>query len=237
MNAEHVATQLKRVERMLDDQHDVADFLIELIDMCRYLLNVDAVGIMLLSRGSQLQLFAASSHHSAELELHQSQIDEGPCVDAITSAASVSVAGSKDLISTWPTFGPAMVDKGFTAVHSFPLTWGETVLGGMALFRKEPATFEQDENDAAQALADLVSRLVMDGDSVADSTDDRIEAALGTRAAVELAKGTIAEEGNMTMGDAFDRLRALATKRGLGITEVAEDLVAKAAEGPVDITL
>lgn len=236
MDAEQLAHELALAEKMLDEHHDVADVVTELIDMCRRVVHADAVGITILSRGSRLQLFAASSYRSAEVELRQSQAGEGPCVDAASTNASVTAASEHALTSAWPLIGPAIVEAGFAAVHSSPLRWRETALGALALFREDCTPFDDDERDAAQAFADLVARLIMHGDSVSVRADSCIEAALGSEAVIELAKGVVAQECWMDMGDARDRLRVLAADRGTRLAEVAEDLVVRAARGPVDLT-
>src|SRR4051812_38864409 len=121
MDEIHVESAVAASVAALDEHHDVADFLVEVIATCQRVLSVDATGIMVLSRGGRLELLAASSHRSAELELHQSQIDEGPCVDAATADVTVIVAGDESLRDRWPRFGPAMVHAGFRSVHSAPL--------------------------------------------------------------------------------------------------------------------
>lgn len=233
MDAEQLASKLALAERMVDEHRDVADVVAALIDTCRRVLDADAVGISLLSRGSQLRLYAVCSHRSTELHAHQSEADEGPCIDTVRANSPVSVAGEEALRSTWPTVGPAMVKAGFAAVHSSPLRWRETALGAMSLFRQAVVPFSEEERDAAQAIADLASRLITDEGAVAH----RVDASWEGWAAIELAKGVVAQEGRMDMSAAFDRLRALATARNLNITELAEDLVARAARGPVDITV
>lgn len=219
----------------LQHHHDVTGFLVDLIAVCQRALAVDATGIMLLSRGGRLQLLAASTHQSTELELYQSQIDEGPCVDAAEGDVTVILADESMVRDRWPHFGPAMIDAGFLSVHSAPLRWQGSTMGAMALFRHEAIAFDSREDRAARAFADVVAQAVMDnGQPEAAAVHERIEAALAGRGLVEQAKGVVARLRGIDMGDAYDVLIAHARSSERTLTEVAEEFLAKAQRGELD---
>lgn len=231
-----VAHALARLSRALDREPDIADITADLVETCQKLLKADATGIMLRARGGRLQLLTASTHRSAELELHQSQIDEGPCVDAATHGHSVVVTGEESLRATWPVFGPAMLETGFWAVHSAPLRWNGSPIGAMALFRRDGVPFDDEEDSAAQSFADLAAHIIMGAEQGPSALHERVVAALASRVVVEQAKGVIAQETECEMGDAYTRLRSLASERSRTLTAMANDLVSQAAGGAVDLS-
>lgn len=77
-----------------------------------------------------------------------------------------------------------------------------------------PADNERPEADEAQRLAVTVSQL---------------EHALASRVRVEQAIGVLAERHRLHPREAFDLLRGAARSRGRRITEIAQDVVASAA--------
>jgi GAF domain-containing protein len=226
MSEQKAADVLSRISTAIGPDHDLADLLAQVAASCREVLGVDATGIMVLSRGGRLQLLSASSHDAVELELHQSQIDEGPCVDAARDDASIAVVGQDGLRETWPRFGPAMISSGFLAVHSAPLRWKSSTLGAMALFRRGAEPFGPEEDETAQAFADLAARAIVSDDSDVDAATER---ALQSRIAVERAKGVIMESDDVSAGEAYDRLLQRATRTGTTLTVAATQVLDGAA--------
>ncbi|MRJ77416.1 ANTAR domain-containing protein [Aeromicrobium sp. SMF47] len=219
----------------LRERQDVAGFLADLIEVCQRALAVEATGIMVLSRGGRLQLLAASSHQSAELELYQSQVDEGPCVDAAEGDVSIIVADEATLRERWPHFGPAMLAAGFQSVHSTPLRWEGSILGAMALFRHDAVALDSREHDAARSFADVVAHAVMDGEQTETvSAQERVDAALAERVLIERAKGVLARLHDVEMGDAYDLLIAAARASGATLTAAAAELVERAQRGELN---
>lgn len=226
MDDDRVRRVLAHAEQRTDDPDDLAGSLAYLLSSCQDVLDVQALGVMVRGRNGRLQLLAASTHRSAELELHQGQIDEGPCVDAADSGGSVAVVGEGPASERWPTFGPTMVAAGFRAVHSAPLRDGDSTIGAMALFRSDEIAFDAAEDEAAQAYADLVSRIVLGGSGVApEDLPDRIDAALASRVQIERAKGVVAQRQGVDMAGAYELMREVAERRGESLTATANELI------------
>src|SRR4051794_39946678 len=96
MEASRAADALAKASAALVGETDIAGFLASLLSSTNDVLQIDACGI-LVEDGDRLELLAASSHAAVELELHQAQLDEGPCVDAHASGDPVNVHGT-DLV-------------------------------------------------------------------------------------------------------------------------------------------
>ncbi len=103
MEAFRAADALAKASSALVGETDIAGFLANLLTSSTDVLRLDAAGILVQDDG-HLDVLAASSHTAIELELHQAQLEEGPCVDAHSSGEPVN-ASSADLSTRWPRFG------------------------------------------------------------------------------------------------------------------------------------
>ncbi|MCW2838822.1 MAG: hypothetical protein JWR55_305 [Aeromicrobium sp.] len=226
MDGSRATEVLEGISAASGPDHDLADLLAKVTAACRDVLEVDATGIMVNSRSGRLQLLAASSHDAAELELHQSQIDEGPCVGAARDDASIAVWGEDGLRGKWPEFGPAMIDAGFLSVHSAPLRWDASTLGAMALFRHDPTPFDEGEDELANAFAELVARLVVGVDAGDDIDIEQLtERALNSRIVVEQAKGVLMQAEGVSSGEAYRVLMRRAADAGSTLTVAAREVL------------
>ncbi len=223
------ATQaLAKASAALVDEHDVAGVLASLLSSVQAVLGADACGI-LVDDGRGLEVLAASSHDAAELELHQAQFDEGPCVDAHDSAAPVEVSGAVELARRWKRIGPIIVESGFELAHASPLRWHGSALGAMGVFRTGTGHFSVEETVVAQAFADIATLLIVQTARVdiAESMQ-RVQEALATRVEIEQAKGVIAEQDNVAMNRAYAMLLERAALSGDSLTDTARAVVERA---------
>lgn len=214
--------------RALVEDGDLHDVLLHVLDDCRRVLDAGAVGVMVQLGDGTLELLAATSHRTRELELYQIQADAGPCPEAIRTGSPVQVVGAAALRERWPAVGGAVVEAGFGSVEAFPVRWHGSVLGGLNVFRGP----EQPVTDAAalgQAFADVVSLLlVRRPDESCDDVALRVRQAIAGRAVIEQAKGVLAHQLGLDPGDAFDDLIRIAAEREVTVTAVAQQLLGEA---------
>ena len=97
------------------------------------------------------------------------------------------------------------------------------------LFRRSDVAFSSDEDAVARAFADIATLLVLDvGDIDASRLADRLGDALDSRIVVEQAKGVLAEQHQIDMAEAYERLVRDAIGHGRPLTSWAADVVAEA---------
>lgn len=199
-----------KVSAALVHEHDSAGMLVVLLDTCLEVLDADVGGILVEHRGG-LEVLAATSHRADELEVHQSQVDDGPCVEAYQTQAGISLTGDDAVVDRWPRFGPRLVAADLASVHASPLRWQGSTRGALGLFRRDPRVFTPDEEAVAQSFTDL-AMLLITRSGVEDEValGERIESALRVRVLVEQAKGVLAEQEELDMETAYDRLLRLA---------------------------
>ena len=227
MEASRAADALAKASAALVGETDIAGFLATLLDSSADVLAIDAGGI-LIEDDDSLDLLAASSHAAVVLELHQAQLEEGPCVDAHRSGQAVDAHGP-DLATRWPRFGRTMLDSGFSSVHASPLRWHGVPLGAMGLFRRSDEPFTSEEDAVAQAFADLATLLIVQTDKVdLDTVRRRVQELLTERIVIEQAKGVLAEHHDVDMAEAYQLLLRRAAQDGGKLTAAAKAVVDEA---------
>lgn len=229
MDASTAAHALARASATLTSYKDVPGALASLLRSCKDTLEVDAVGILIQTDG-HLELLAASSHAASELEIHQSQLDEGPCIQAHADAVSVQGSGRGELLTRWPTFGPRMLDAGFESAHASPLIWHDITIGAMGLFRRASDPFSAEDDIFAKAFADIATLLILSTEKLdAEALTAQLDRVLTSRVVIEQAKGVLAEQHDLSMADAYDLLVQSALDKHLALSQWASQLVLEAA--------
>lgn len=194
---------------------------------CVSLLGADAAGILVRPADHALELLAATSHHALELELYQSQLRSGPCVESIDSGRTVSASGDSDILQLWPTFGRAMSAAGFSSVHASPMQWHDTVVGGLNLFWRTDTALGPDDVRLAQAFADICTLALMQDHGADDpaAMAEKLRAALAGRVVIERAKGILAHTDDLEMDEAFARLVQLSEESSQPLAQVAATIL------------
>ena len=216
----------------LVDDYDVVDFAEVLAERCTELLDVTAAGIMLSDTKGQLRHLACSNEEMRLVELFELQIAEGPCFDAFRRHEPV-VSGSADEVATrWPRFAQNARDHGFVAVTGIPMRLRNDTIGALNLFSTRAGALGADDVRVAQALADVATigilqeRAIQAGVEVAG----QLESALQSRIAIEQAKGIVAERCDISVDDAFSRIRTFARSGNHRLSDVARGII----DGSVD---
>ncbi|MDN5917720.1 MAG: GAF and ANTAR domain-containing protein [Pseudonocardia sp.] len=212
---------------------DVIDLLYRLAESCVELLGVAAAGLLLSDQRGNLTPIAATEG-ARVVELIQLQNDEGPCLECFGSGAAVTCT---DLTGPegqrWPRFTAQALHEGFRSVHALPLRLRQQTIGALNLFGDTVGALPANDLRLGQGLADVATiailqeRAVRRGEVVAE----QLQGALNSRIIIEQAKGLLTGRSELTMDQAFERLRSHARSHHLRLSELARDVVT----GAVDI--
>lgn len=211
---------------MVRPDFDVTGALASLVVGATAALPVRAAAVLVDVDG-RLEVLTATSHRALDLELHQAQTHEGPCLETMSSGVEVHEVGADAIVGRWPRVGPQIVGSGYLSVQAIPMAWQGTTFGGLNLFREEATGFEHQLADC-RALADAVTLLLVSAHLKPDQLGVGLRAALEERATVELAKGALAHAWQLDIPEAFDALAALAEQEHVSLGVAARLVMERA---------
>ena len=207
---------------------DIIEFLAMLAEYGVDLLGVSACGILLADAEGQLNLVAASTEQARVLELSQLQNAEGPCLDAFRTMSTVTCADLTAVGDQWPTFAPAALSAGFTAVHAMPMRLRQQAVGAFNLFSAVPGSLGDETMELGQALADVATIGILHERAIRrqEVVAEQLQVALNSRILIEQAKGVLAERHQLSIDDALTALRRFARVNNRKLAEVARAVAA-----------
>jgi GAF domain-containing protein len=225
------------VDSLLDD-FDVVELLTQLTEQCARLLDVASAGLLLASPGGRLQLMAATSERTRDVEVFQLQSEQGPCLDCYASGREVSVADLRTEGDRWPQFVEVALDAGFASVHAVPMRAAGMVLGSLGLFGTKAGELNASDLTVGQTLAHVATVAVLqEGAPTQHAVLPRLRAALASRVVVEQAKGFLRGRLDVSVDEAFVLLRRYALAHGEHLTQAARRLVSDPSSRPEILAL
>lgn len=224
---------LQRFARTLVHQYDLDEVLSDLANELKEVLDVAGAGVMLADDKRDLRFVSSSDDTLKHLEDLQIELDEGPCLQAYRRVERVMATDLRD-DERFPTFGPRAVEAGMLAVFSYPLQYEEQVFGALNLYRKEPGSLDEHQEELGAAFSDVSTLYLMHGsdDERREQLNIQLQGALDSRVIIEQAKGFIAAMCDTSAAEGFELLRGYARGNGLRLREVARQVVSR--ELPVD---
>ncbi|HEY0520817.1 MAG TPA: GGDEF domain-containing protein [Ilumatobacteraceae bacterium] len=164
VNEEKLSAVLSEFARTLITDFPIQGILDHLVERIVEVLPITSAGVTLITAGMAPRYIAASDESAMRFERLQTDIRQGPCIDAYETGAAVAIS---DLAADvrYPDFTPAAVAAGLAAVFTFPLREGDGRLGALDLYRDTPGELDQHDMDAAQTLADVASAYLINAQS------------------------------------------------------------------------
>lgn len=225
-------TGLAHLSGLLVRDHDpMTVVLAGLAEACA-IVSADAAGVVVTSPSGELEVLGSTSHRAADLEAYQAGSERGPCVDSVQQGEPVAVSSPAQAEDRWPGFGVRMRDAGYERAHAVPMTWHGEGIGGLNLFWRRPGSLDVVDQEVLQMYADILTVAVVHVRPVpvADALE-QLRDALASRAVLEQAKGVLAHQHDLDMGEAYDALVDLAGRRGLTLGDAARTVVDGARRG------
>ncbi|WP_329048697.1 GAF domain-containing protein [Amycolatopsis sp. NBC_01488] len=201
------------------------------------LLGATATGVMLTGAGGALEVVAASDEPARFVELLQTSIDQGPCVDCIAAVELITAADLAAERDRWPDFVPAALEAGYRSVVAVPLRLDGAAVGGFNLLYDTATTLPRWQLDLAQVVSDLaVLALVQErGDRRADRLLEATVTALNDRVQLDHAVGLVAGTLAITPAEARAPVIGHATRHHLVLREVTR-AITDGTLAPADLT-
>ncbi len=223
--------ELSHFASTLTQDFDVVESLQQISVSATSALRLDGAGVTLSMPGGGSQHITATDAVTLHVERRQDELQEGACVDAISTSRTVTV-DDMSVEDRWPAFTPVVLDAGFTAVAGVPVRFHQQVLGALNLYGRQSRAWTSEEMAAGQLIADLAtgylvnSYLRRDAQTVAA----QLQHALDSRVVIEQAKGILAGRHAISAENAFEVLRGYARSSRTKLDHVAQATVAGAID-------
>jgi diguanylate cyclase (GGDEF)-like protein len=177
---EDLSDVLSEFARTMVTDFPIQGILDHLVERIVEILPVTAAGVTLIAPGSDPHYIAASNDAALRFEQLQTELGEGPCVDAYHTGIAIA-APDLSRETRFRKFSPRAVDAGLAAVFTFPLHRGTLRLGALDLYRDTPGPLSPESMRAAETLADVAAAYIVNAqarEDLQDSSDRSREAAL-----------------------------------------------------------
>ncbi|MFC9896089.1 ANTAR domain-containing protein [Nocardia sp. NPDC127579] len=192
---------------------------------CVQVLPVRGAAILIGERHLGLWPWSVTGDNAARIEGLQAVAGAGPAVYAHATGIPVPLPDVTTPCPRWPEFAAAVTRESITgAMVSIPLRLGMARLGTLDLFDPDPGMPAPSTIAAARRIAALVTAELVSAQSA------RAPGWLTPPPAsvsIHQAAGMVIAHLNVGAADAYARLRALAARQGLTLSEVAERIIAR----------
>jgi diguanylate cyclase (GGDEF)-like protein len=142
--------------RTLATDFPIQKILDHLVERIVSILPISSAGVTLIPDGVSPQYIAASNDDALGFEQLQSELRQGPCLQAYNSGQAVAVSDLRT-DGRFPEFAEAALSAGLAAVFTFPRREVGGRLGALDLYRKSPGALDAEDLEAAQTLADVTA--------------------------------------------------------------------------------
>ncbi len=195
------------------------------------LLALRGAGISLMVDGELCGTAGVSDPGIAAVQELQLTLGEGPCVDAWATGAPVLESNlAAPTMVRWPAFSPGALEAGVRAVFAFPMHLGAARIGILVLYRDRIGELRADELAYGLVLADVATQTVLGLQAGADV--DALHSLLANEPAhwaeIHQATGITAAALEVSLDEAFVRLRAHSYADGRPLRSIARDIVSGA---------
>jgi GAF domain-containing protein len=230
VSAERLAAIFVEAADTLVDDFDLFDFLHMLTERATSLVGAAATGLVMADPRGRLEFMAASDENAKLLELFQLQNEEGPCLEAFTSAQPVINVDLAAAAGRWPRFAPRATSAGYQSVHAFPMRVRQQVIGALNVFGGTiGGTFTDTDVPIMQALTDIAAIGLLQERMIRQSEilTEQLQGALNSRIAIEQAKGAVAQACGVAVDEAFTAIRRHARNHNHKLTDVAHAITSE----------
>lgn len=227
-NPDTLLDSLERFAAALTSGYGIGDVLHNLTFEMAQVLDLTGAGVTLVHDGQQ-RFVTAAVEAIADLERVQENWQEGPCIDAVASAAPVTVPdiAAPDAAERWLDYTVAAKSAGIQAVAGIPMLAEEKAIGAINLYDSHTRNWSAEDLRVAAIFASIATGYLTHASAAQQQqrTAEQLQQALNTRLIIEQAKGVLAAKQQTTVDDAFAALRSYAREHNARIHEVSRAVV------------
>jgi GAF domain-containing protein len=191
----------------------------------RIAVDADDSGILLVGARGKAQTSACTSAKVEQAHALQTELNEGPCLDAIRTDTSTWVTDDAQSDRRWPSWGPRVTALGYRSVISVRLETQGRSYGSLNAYSADADAFSKADLEVMQVLGAHASV------AIATSREmDNLRAALDSRTLIGQAQGVLMAVYDLDATGAFHYLRRLSQDGNIRIVKVSEHVIAQRHE-------
>ncbi|WP_274284981.1 GAF and ANTAR domain-containing protein [Actinomycetospora lutea] len=220
---DELVVALRRASRVLVEQRSIRDLeeTLGLIVSAAVdtIPGVDAGSISITEHG-RIETRHPTSDAIGKLDDQQSELREGPCIEAIEDPPETGVVVACDFAGAdaerWPRFGPLAVEAGFRALMSTQLTATSSMRAALNLYSHREDAFDEHARTLAGLFGSQAALLLYGSDHMT-----HMQRAVDSRDLIGQAKGILMERNKIDDEAAFQMLVRTSQDTNLKLTHVA----------------
>jgi GAF domain-containing protein len=223
---DRLAHDLSELARELHHLEDPNDVLREAVQAAIDLVPGAQAGSVtdIVSRG-RVEHKAASGTLPARIDAVMSELDEGPCMDALAERRIIRVDDMRNE-TRWPRFVPRAAELGALSMMAFPLFVQNDDLCALNLYADQPHAFSDESEHVGRLLAAHAAIAYAGA-----QREENLLAAIETRDLIGQAVGLLMERYSISANRAFGTLVRFSRQSNRKLRDVAAELIRDAEAG------
>src|SRR4051794_18994984 len=156
----------------------------------------------------------------------------GPCIDAGVTGTLLRVDDMR-VETRWPDYAPRVVERGVLSSLSVPLPLQTEVVGALNCYSRSTASFDDASTGSAVEVAGYIAVAVINAMGYIQAAElaHHMQAAMGSRAVIEHAKGIVMAQHRCDAEAAFGIGRRASQGRNVKIRGLAAELGERVGKG------
>ncbi len=214
-----IANQLSELARTLQAQSDTESILEDIVSTAiRLIPHAAEASISLVKARRTVESRAASSDLPRDVDAVQTEVRQGPCLDAAYREQIVRVPDLR-AEPRWPKFAQRAWDLGARSMLSFQLFVEADNLGALNVYGEDVDVFDEECEQIGLLVAAHAAVAFADSQEIKQLND-----ALANRDLIGQAKGILMERHKISAHQAFTLLTTVSANTNIKLTQVAEHL-------------
>jgi transcriptional regulator with GAF, ATPase, and Fis domain len=202
------------------EAHETIDGALDTIaQYARVAVDADDAGIMIV-HGKQVETPVATSKEVAHAHDLQAELNEGPCLQAVTGGEHTYLVRNTLEDDRWPTWGKAAADLGYHSSISSSMETTTRRYGSLNIYSRKVDAFDDEDVAVTKMLAAHASVAV-----AASRTRSELYTALGTRTTIGQAQGILMNAFDIDSDQAFAYMQRISQHQNIKLFKVAQTVI------------
>ena len=215
-----LAEVMSRVARELQGEHGHTEATLQTITAAavQTVPGAEDCGISFVVARKRVEPRAWTSELPRAVDRLQTELGEGPCLDAVWEQEVVRVDDVRN-DGRWPRFGQRAADLGVGSQLCFRLFVGGQSLGALNLYARAPGGFDDESRDIGLVFASHAAIALSGAEH-----EEQLRAAMVHRDVIGQAKGILMERHQLTAEQAFLVLARASSLTNRKLSDLADEL-------------